>query len=634
LGPKAKTGGAQRSLIKLASSKPARYHFCGQDVMGCLFAAFFIAFRALPSVHAGATEMDSATELGMVMRASRLAAVLTLLIAPSSAPGQQLQQDVSPSLDATCPVSADERWTPQEKFVWERVCIGEVANFNETPGYGGNLDPMKPADWPQSRVLRPAFLEEILLKDPYRRALTRHGVIIVGARFVETVDLAGADLQHPLALAFSRVENDIDFSRLKSKYQVDVTDSKVTGTVKLNGLDLDASLVLDHDELAALDLTGARVGAHLALAGSKVAGIARLSGLRAASLYMGGAELSQVDLGYAHVGTLTLDNAKATGTLHMNSLRVDETLSLDGGQFAEVDLSGFRADQALLMRYAQFGDVKLFGAHVGGFFSLALSEIAGDFSCLDLEVGQEIIMISAKFGGSIDCRSAKIGSELYLASGEFKKEIDLRGATIRGELAVNGMQGVSLKLNNTKIGTIPDLAETWPPALEINGLTYRSVVAADKFEEWFRRTDRYTPQPYEQLASVVQSQGDMTLATKIRYAGRERERSEATGRTWAWLTVLKWTIGYGYHPELSILWALVLVAVGAIVLRVSGEGPRNGMPYGLAYSFDILLPIIRLRDKHYKIDLKNWARYYFYVHRIMGFLLASFLVAGVSGLTK
>ena len=74
--------------------------------------------------------------------------------------------------------------------------------------------------------------------------------------------------------------------------------------------------------------------------------------------------------------------------------------------------------------------------------------------------------------------------------------------------------------------------------------------------------------------------------------------------------------------------------LGAIVLRVTGEGPRNAMPYGLAYSFDILLPIIRLRDKHYSVDLQTWARYYFYLHRIMGFLLASFLIAGVSGLTK
>jgi hypothetical protein len=568
------------------------------------------------------------------MRALRILVGLMLLIAPPPAHGQQAQQDVSPPLDAACPVPADQRWTPQERFVWERVCIGEVANFNAAPGYGGNLDPMKEADWPQSRVLRPAFLEAILLKDPYRGALTRHGVIIVGARFVETIDLAGADLEHPLALAVSLVEKDADFRRLRSRHQLDLTDSKVAGTVKLSGLDLDASLVLTKDELAALDLTGAHVGGQVILADSKVGGDVRLNGLRAGSLFMGGTEFSGVDLAYAHVGFLTLDKARATGRLHMSSLRVDETLSFDEGQFAEVDLTGLRVDQHLLMRYASFADVKLASAHVGGFFSLALSEVTGDLTCSDLEVKQQVVMIGATFDGSIDCHTARIGSNLYLASGQFKKEIDFTGADIGGGLAVDGLQGFSLRLQNTKIGIISDLADAWPPALDIVGLTYRSVVAADKFEDWFRRTGHYAPQPYEQLASVVQSQGDMALATAIRYAGRERERSEATGRNWAWLTVLKWVIGYGHYPERSILWALGLVAVGAMVLRISGEGLRNGMPYGLAYSFDILLPIIRLRARHDAIDLQNWARYYFYIHRIMGFLLASFLIAGVSGLTK
>jgi hypothetical protein len=602
----------------------------GHSILGCLFVS--IASQWIRGSRKR-TEMDSVKGDGIVMRALRILVGLVLLTALPGARGEQAQQDVS-ALDAACPVSADQRWTPQEKFVWERVCSGEVANFNEAPGYGGSLDPMKGADWPQSRVLRPAFLEAILLKDPYRGALTRHGVVIVGARFVETIDLAGADLQHPLALAVSLVEKDADFRRLRSRHQIDLTESKVAGTVKLSGLDLDASLVLKKDELTALDLTGAHVGGQVILADLKIGGDVRLSGLRAGSLFMGGTEFSGVDLAYAHVGFLTLDKARATGRLHMNSLRVDETLSFDEGRFAEVDLSGLRVDQHLLMRYASFADVRLVSARVGGFFSLALSEVTGDLTCSDLEVKQQVVMIGATFDGSIDCHTARIGSNLYLASGRFKKEIDFTGADIGGGFAVDGLQGVSLRLQNTKIGIIPDLADAWPPALAIDGLTYRSVVAADKFEDWFGRTGRYAPQPYEQLASVVQGQGDTTLATAIRYAGRERERSEATGRNWLWLTVLKWVIGYGHYPARSILWALGLVAVGAIVLRISGEGVRNGMPYGLAYSFDILLPVIRLRASHDAIDLQNWARYYFYVHRIMGFLLASFLIAGVSGLTK
>ena len=77
-----------------------------------------------------------------------------------------------------------------------------------------------------------------------------------------------------------------------------------------------------------------------------------------------------------------------------------------------------------------------------------------------------------------------------------------------------------------------------------------------------------------------------------------------------------------------------LVMAGAIVLRVSGEGRRNGMPYGLTYSIDMLLPIIELRKKHSDIDLQGWPRYYFYGQKIRGWVLVSFLIAGLSGLTE
>jgi hypothetical protein len=48
----------------------------------------------------------------------------------------------------------------------------------------------------------------------------------------------------------------------------------------------------------------------------------------------------------------------------------------------------------------------------------------------------------------------------------------------------------------------------------------------------------------------------------------------------------------------------------------------------------MLLPIIQLRKMHYDIDLSGWARYYFYFHKIMGYVLGSFLIVGVSGLVK
>src|SRR5690348_11136544 len=152
------------------------------------------------------------------MRPSQIFLVLTLLIAPH---GARAQGPAPPaSLDESCSVSADSRWTPQEKFVWERVCVGDVANFNAAPDYGGALDPKKPAGWQQNRILRPAFLRMILFKEPYRRVLTRRGVLIRGARFTEAIDLENAELEHPLELGDSLLEKGVNLSRVRSKFPI------------------------------------------------------------------------------------------------------------------------------------------------------------------------------------------------------------------------------------------------------------------------------------------------------------------------------------------------------------------------------------------------------------------------------
>jgi hypothetical protein len=70
------------------------------------------------------------------MRPSRILVVLMLLMAPH---GVDAQQPAQPStLDEKCTVPPDPRWTPQETFVWSQVCIGQMANLNEAPGYGDN----------------------------------------------------------------------------------------------------------------------------------------------------------------------------------------------------------------------------------------------------------------------------------------------------------------------------------------------------------------------------------------------------------------------------------------------------------------------------------------------------------------
>ena len=133
---------------------------------------------------------------------------------------------------------------------------------------------------------------------------------------------------------------------------------------------------------------------------------------------------------------------------------------------------------------------------------------------------------------------------------------------------------------------------------------------------------------------MLEKAGHKDKAKDVLYYGKEREHSEATGLSWLWLTLQLIFIGYGYRIYYAFVWVTVFVAIGALVFRRTKEARTNKMPYGIAYSFDMLLPLIKLRQRHYDIDLSGWPRYYFYFHKLMGYVLGFFLIAGLSGLTK
>ena len=53
---------------------------------------------------------------------------------------------------------------------------------------------------------------------------------------------------------------------------------------------------------------------------------------------------------------------------------------------------------------------------------------------------------------------------------------------------------------------------------------------------------------------------------------------------------------------------------------------------GLCYSFDMLIPIVKLDERNGKVELTGPAKYYFYIHKLVGWMLGSFLLAAVAGL--
>jgi len=255
----------------------------------------------------------------------------------------------SAPVTARCPLPPDESWTSQEKFVWERVCIGEEADFNKEPAYGGELGPRKPGTLPEDRILTQAFLEKILFDEQDRSIIARLGVRIFGARFPEKIDLRNATLQNELWLDGCLLEGGADLSWLKSTQPVGIHSSKVDEELNMYSLQVDSNVFLDDSEFADVTLVGATIGHTLDMSGSKVSGKLDLDSLRVGvHLLMPNAEFDEIVLENAQIGgQLDFTGSTFHGDVTLNGAHIDGAIQFASAQWSDdaiLSLRNARAD--------------------------------------------------------------------------------------------------------------------------------------------------------------------------------------------------------------------------------------------------------------------------------------------------
>ena len=210
----------------------------------------------------------------------------------------------------------------------------------------------------------------------------------------------------------------------------------------------------------------------------------------------------------------------------------------------------------------------------------------------------------------------------------------------------------------------------WPETIELDGFVYNRFGGLDAdsshdignrrspwFAAWLAKDAPHTPQPYRQCAQVLQAMGHPEIADDVLYAGRDRERKEMARNhqdlTALGLWFLKVTIGYGHGPGRyfrTLFWVAGLTALGVAVLMLTGdytslEGSKAwneatdreqflDLMLAASYSLNKLLPVIDLPLHHAKVALGTASKLYFQFHKLMGYVLALFLLAGITGLTR
>ncbi|MCK4605465.1 MAG: hypothetical protein KAU41_12385, partial [Deltaproteobacteria bacterium] len=286
-------------------------------------------------------------------------------------------------------------WTPQEKWVWEQVSQGEIADFNKAKGYGGKLSPRKSEGWKENRILRPKFLETILLQEPYQNALTHRGVRIAGAWFKERLDLSNATIPCQLWLNGSRFELDVDLSFLK-----------LPSPLSLKGSVFVRSLNLARAKIEIINMSSSTFNSTLNMNGLEVG----------SSLFMRNkAQFADVDL----------RSAKIKGQLDMSSSTFNSTLNMNG---LEVGSSLFMRNKA------QFADVDLINAKIKGQLDMNSSTFNSTLNMNGLEVGSHLLMRNKAQFADVDLRSAKIEGQLCMIGSTFNSTLNMNGLEVGSSL--------------------------------------------------------------------------------------------------------------------------------------------------------------------------------------------------------
>jgi hypothetical protein len=378
------------------------------------------------------------------------------------------------------------------------------------------------------------------------------------------------------------------------------------------------------------------------------------------------------------------DGFSAEGEVRLLGARITGNLDCTSGTFKNPDKDALSADGAdvkggvfLTEGFKAEGKVRLHRAQIGG--DLACTDGTfknpdGNALSVDGAVVKGNLFLNDGFSaeGEVRLPGAQIGGDLDCSGGKFSR-VRVQRATVTGTVFWQGAEATSLDLINASAGYLVDDEKSWPGKgnLLLDGFVYGHISGDSPRDaktrlRWLELQDPFTPKPYRQLAKVLREAGDDGGARKVLF-GMERRRRQVEDRTWyarAWGWLLKWTIGYGFYPwrAMLALAGLTLIGLGLFWLGYSsramapadkdayyffrdrGRAPDHYQRFTASvYSLENFLPFVNLGQKDRWMPdpnqqgwwrLAGFLRGFRWAQVLLGWLLATLFVAGVTGVVR
>ncbi|MCH8013310.1 MAG: hypothetical protein IH823_00715 [Candidatus Dadabacteria bacterium] len=540
--------------------------------------------------------------------------------------------------------------TAGEKKLFDAVSTGTSVDYSSKKGTLD--DPTNANMWGEDRSIRSTCIAW-LCRNPLAIPLVHpQGIQILGGSITEEIELLYANIHFPLAFIHCSIPGGIDLRHASVRgLHLDGTH---VGRIRADGMSVQGNLTIRHGFrcLGGIRLSGVKVGGNLECNGGEVMNEQGIA-LYADSIKVSG-------------GAFFRDGFKAQGTVRFVGGSVGGNFEATGSQFINegndsLTLDGVRVGGSVHLRD---------GFLSNGCVRLVKTEISGNLEC---DNGQFL----NKGAMALHAEGLQVHGNVFLRNGTtFIGEVSLYGAVIDQTLNLTGLSRQALPaldLRSARIGTLLDAEIGWPEEgnLRLHGFIYHDIdsdapIDPDTQIEWIRRqpTKDFSPQPYEQLADVLRKYGreDEMIQVLIAKNKDPARRAHLTRIGRAWDFVFCKTMGYGYRPLRLLYVALSFVLLGWFffgegyrsdlmvpaneVVSSSGSGIDGNLGtvhyprfYSLVYSIDEFVPLVNLHQGDYWIPSAMIPGglpliIYLWVHIIMGWILTTMLIVGLTGLLR